>query len=354
MISKLSIFREPAEHGDPYRNLALEKNLTFCAEPEECILYLWQNHRTVVIGKNQNPWKECPAGQLMEENVRIARRLSGGGAVYHDTGNLNFTFCVRKQNYDLSRQLSVILTAVNSLGIPAVMTGRNDLVCEGKKFSGNAFYRSGDHCFHHGTIMADVDLERMFRYLSPDPEKLKAKGVDSVRSRVVNLKEYCPSLTIPLLGRKLEEACSGVYGLPAEDFLRERLDPDKIERDRAFFASSGWIWGRKLPFTHQIQRRFSWGDVSLQLQVNEGSIRDCVCYSDAMDQGYIESLAGRLKGLRYDRQEILASLEAMGDGTEEERRMTEDICAFLSEKLVSVKTPERHENFEKETGNERV
>ena len=191
---------------DPYRNLALERYLTETVPEDACVLYLWQNQNTVVIGRNQNAWKECRTGLLEQEGGVLARRLSGGGAVFHDLGNLNFTFSVTEENYDLHRQQQVILTACRLLGLRAELSGRNDLLAEGRKFSGNSFYAHNGRAFHNGTLLVDADMTKMGRYLSPSTAKITSKGVDSVRSRVVNLRELCPGLTIEKVAR-----CGGVY-----------------------------------------------------------------------------------------------------------------------------------------------
>ena len=175
-------------HGksyDPHFNLAVEKHLLDRVAPGECILYLWQNQNTVVIGRNQNAWAECRTTLLESEGGKLARRLSGGGAVFHDVGNLNFTFLVRDEDYDVDRQLSVIQAACALAGIATEKSGRNDVLAEGRKFSGNAFYHHAGHAYHHGTLMVDVDKDKLGRYLSPPKAKLEAKGVASVRSRVV-------------------------------------------------------------------------------------------------------------------------------------------------------------------------
>ncbi|MBR7010007.1 MAG: lipoate--protein ligase [Oscillospiraceae bacterium] len=349
MIERLLVCR--AGGTDPYENLALEEALLNRVGEGELILYLWQNERTVVIGKNQNPWKECRTALLAEEGGHLARRLSGGGAVFHDLGNLNFTFLMPAQDYDLPRQLTVIQRACRSLGIPAERSGRNDLLADGRKFSGNAFYKHNGKAYHHGTLMVDVDLDRVQRYLSPSKAKLAAKGVESVRSRVVNLREFVPTLTVEQLADALIAALAEVYSEGTGNReqgtgdrqqatgnetpvgavidrppIRENL-PDLSLRDQSAdwswqsvspgpvqmlnvddpdllsltekYASDAWLYGPKLPFTLSVEDRFPWGGIELQLNVNEGVIQTAKVYTDAMDETLAERLERRLIGSAF-------------------------------------------------------
>ena len=151
MIERISVI--DADGTDPYRNIALEECLLHDVRPGQCILYLWQNQRTVVLGRNQNALDECDVTALERDGGHLARRLSGGGAVYHDLGNLNFTFLVPTADYDQRAQTETILGAVRAMGVDAMRTGRNDLVVDGRKFSGHAYYHTGDKSYHHGTLM---------------------------------------------------------------------------------------------------------------------------------------------------------------------------------------------------------
>jgi len=191
---------------DPWKNLAREEFLMGDCADDEAIFYLWQNAHTVVIGRNQNAWSECRLDLLESEGGRLARRSSGGGAVYHDLGNLNYSFIVPRPLYSMERQLGVVLAALRSLGIDAEFSGRNDLLLEGRKFSGNAYQLTRHRGLHHGTLLLSVDMSKLSRYLNVDPEKLQSKGVTSVTSRVVNLAEASPALTRDALMDALERA----------------------------------------------------------------------------------------------------------------------------------------------------
>lgn len=295
---------------DPYYNLAVEQVLLESVE-DQCILYLWQNENTVVIGRNQNPWKECRTTLLSQEGGRLARRLSGGGAVFHDLGNLNFTFLMPQGDYDVDRQLSVIQEAVRTLGIPAEKSGRNDILADGRKFSGNAFYKNGKQAYHHGTLLVDVDMEGLGRYLSPSKAKLQAKGVDSVRSRVVNLKELNPAITIESLKDALASAFARIYGLPLKTMAEEDLDPQALEALTTRNRSWQWNFGHKMPFTWEREERFPWGCVHMQLEVNEGRIRQAKLYSDAMDWDWVPKAEQALTECPFDPQALQQSLSSI-------------------------------------------
>lgn len=309
MITSIALYE--SNSFDPHYNLAVEEFLLKSAK-DTCILYLWQNENTVVIGRNQNPWKECRTTLLAEEGGQLARRLSGGGAVFHDLGNLNFTFLVPEADYDLERQLHVIQEAVRSLGIPAEKSGRNDILAEGRKFSGNAFYKHNGQAYHHGTLLVDVDMQKLGRYLNPSKAKLQAKGVDSVRSRVINLKELNPELTIDGLKEALKKAFCDVYALPLQELSEENLDQDEIRELTQRNRSWEWNYGQKLPFSFECEGRFPWGGLNIQLQVENGVIQNAMIYSDSMDWEIAPELGQKLQGCRFEQAALRSALTDSG------------------------------------------
>ena len=327
MICRLGLYE--STRTDPHYNLAVEQYLLESVEEGQCILYLWQNENTVVIGRNQNPWKETRTTLLAQEGGHLARRLSGGGAVFHDLGNLNFTFLVPQADYDLPRQLSVIREAVRSLGIPAEVSGRNDILAQDRKFSGNAFYKNGKQAYHHGTILVSADMEKLSRYLTPSKAKLQAKGVDSVRSRVVNLRELNPDLTIEALKDALGDAFSRVYGCDVSRIPESQLDPERIRELTERNRSWEWNFGQKLPFTLESEERFPWGTLQAQLQVESGIIRRAKLYSDAMDWEFIPVLEQALSGCRLEPKELASRLAESGIP------IAEDICRMICNAALS-------------------
>lgn len=327
MIDKITYVE--SRQYNPYKNLAVEEYLLLHCGDTECILYLWQNQNTIVIGRNQNAWKECLVSRLQEDGGCLARRLSGGGAVYHDLGNLNFTFLVRKDNYSVERQLDVILKAVQKLGVSAEKSGRNDILVDGKKFSGNAFYEQGTYCYHHGTLMVNVNLGELSKYLTVSKEKLQSKGVDSVRSRVTNLTDYVPDLTTCGLKQALREAFEDVYGLTSNTMEISGLSQDEIAASEKYFSSWDWLYGRKMDFQYELSKRFSWGQVTLQFKVADGRVADVEVYSDALKLEAIEALPQYLKNIRYNKNSICTELKLFWSEDKQESAIMKDIIGWL-------------------------
>lgn len=288
-----------AEQTNPWLNLAVEQYLLETVMPDQVILYIWQNKNTVVIGRNQNAWRECATELLEQEGGKLARRLSGGGAVFHDLGNLNFTFVMGKALYDLNKQYTVLLDAVKSLGIPAQMTGRNDLVAQGRKFSGNAFCHRKNSSYHHGTILVDVDMGKLSRYLRVSTEKMQAKGVKSIESRVVNLSEFVSNLTIPVMIDSLKESFEHHYGKAEETQIGfAGLPKEEIQSLYEQYSSWDWLYGEAPAFDIKIQDKFDWGELQLHFELKDGLIRQAFVYSDAMDETFILALRDCFKEKR--------------------------------------------------------
>ena len=316
---KLTVYR--TDSTDPYMNLAAEEHLTFSCDEDEVILFLWQNAHTVVIGRNQNPWRECNVEKIKEDNVYLARRMSGGGAVYHDLGNLNFTFIARDGIYDITRQTDIILLACRLMGINASKTGRNDLTVGGRKFSGHAYYSSNGYNYHHGTIMMNVSDDDMPKYLSVTEAKLKSKGVESVRSRVTNLMDHIPEdrlskicgqeeepsestrteKAVRAMQKELIRAAEREYGCNAVFAELPQIPSELNEK----YASEEWRYGTRIPFSKVIEHRFEWGGVEVQMEMRGEYICSCRLYSDSLETELFGDIEALLAGCKYDKGEIL-------------------------------------------------
>lgn len=316
----------------PYQNQAVEETLLDMAHDGLVILYLWQNRNTVVIGRNQSARTECRVDLMKEEGAYLARRLSGGGAVYHDVGNLNFTFLAGKEDYDTEKQNRVILEAVQSFGIMADRTGRNDMLANGRKFSGHAYFESAGKCFHHGTIMVDVDMERLPRYLTVPADKMKAKGVRSVKSRVTNLAALNSAVTVDKMRDAMIRSFQLVYGMEAKKLSRSDLPALEIAKRTAQFADPAWLERKAFPYSFEWKNRFPWGGVRICLDVKENRIVSCGIDSDAMDVSFLPAWQDALCGRTFCKEEVLLALPETG-GEEDELRtaMKADLAAWMSE-----------------------
>lgn len=270
---------------NPYINIAVENHLLSLPSDGEVTMYLWQNHRTVVIGQNQNPYAECNVAQLEHDGGYLMRRRTGGGAVFHDLGNLNFSFVVPYEAYDTTRQFSVLRHAVETYGLDTAVSGRNDVLCQGRKFSGNAFAKGKYQRLHHGTILIRTDVADLQRYLKVKPAKLQKHGVASVQSRVVNLSELVPEITAQNIVPRLIAAFEQEYGTPLQtiDFDTVSAHPE-VQELYSQFASDEWKYGRWQQFEAQQSAQFDWGAVEVAVQVDEaaGIIRSVDIASDSL------------------------------------------------------------------------
>ncbi|MEL7696278.1 MULTISPECIES: lipoate--protein ligase A [Pantoea] len=309
-----------SESNDPWFNLAVEECIFRQMPATQRVLFLWRNAETVVIGRAQNPWKECNTRRMAEDGIRLARRSSGGGAVFHDHGNCCFTFMAGKPDYDKSVSTAIILRALAKLGLPAEASGRNDLVvstADGlRKISGSAYRETPDRGFHHGTILINADLSRLADYLNPDVKKLQAKGITSVRARVANLAELSPGISYEAICAAVTEAYFEHFNAHCEpEYISPAALPDLPGFEQQFARQSSWEWnfGQAPDFSHLLDQRFSWGGVEIHFDVERGVISRCQIFSDSLNPTPLETLAQRLQGIAYRPEaldEVLIQLSA--------------------------------------------
>jgi lipoate-protein ligase A len=323
-----------SQSSNPWFNLALEEHLFSTIHEDEVIMYLWQNHDTVVIGNNQNPWKECDLNTIEADGVKVARRLSGGGAVYHDIGNLNFTFIAGNALYDQERQLNVILEAVNSFGFSAAFSGRNDLLIDGKKFSGNAYFYGDSASFHHGTLLVCADLMRLSKYLTPSNHKIISKGIDSVSSRVMNLNAGKQEITISDLKERLITSFQSEYGECAfsKSFFQDSETMQELDGLYEKYSSWQWIFGESPSFEVHFEKGYSWGEIWIGLALVDGCIHEIKIFTDTLILTFVQKMKEALQGISYDFPSIEKALLSVAS-TNEEKPLFEDILLLFKERI---------------------
>lgn len=301
---------------DPWFNLATEDWIFRDMDPEYQILFLWRNDQTVVIGRFQNPWTECNTQLMEKDNIKLARRQSGGGAVFHDLGNTNFTFMSSKASFDKNRNNQIILRALKRFNIEAVPSGRNDInvmLADGeRKISGSAFKETKDRSFHHGTLLINADMTKLANYLLPHPKKLQSKGITSVRSRVINLKELNSNIDHQSLSNAIIEEFFNEYQNKVEvQFLKyeDLIKETKLNEHYARLSDWNWRFGEAPSFNHQMSEYFSWGLVEVYLEVEKAMIKEAKIYSDSLHPELIELIMASLKNVAYNKSAIEQAVE---------------------------------------------
>ena len=273
-----------------YRNLAYEKCLVEAANLNRCgVLYLWRNESAIIVGRNQDIYAECDLDYVGKYAIRPARRNSGGGAVYHDLGNINYTIILPKEKYDTIQAMKVIVNALSDIGIEAYLSGRNDVCVGKKKVSGNAFYSDGTVGICHGTLLLDTNLEIMNRVLTPNDEKLSKNGIKSVRARVLNLKESYPWLNCEIVFKAITKSFYNEYR------MKEALDAldiseENFRRYTDVYSSKAWIYDFPNNDVLKKSRQFEWGQLTIMLDCKEGKNMKCKLYTDSLEVYLIERI----------------------------------------------------------------
>lgn len=311
----------PNENHDPRVNLAIETFLLQEMPLEEPILLFYINEPSIIIGRNQNTIEEINREYVEEHGIHVVRRLSGGGAVYHDFGNLNFSFIMPDDGdsfRDFAKVTKPIIQALHGLGISgAELKGRNDLVIDGLKFSGNAMYATNGRMFAHGTIMFDSDIDEVVNALKVKKEKIESKGIKSIRSRVTNIKPFLPEEKQGMITEEFrEDILLKIFGVSSvEDVKTYELtekDWEKINQiSEQYYRNWDWNYGKSPDFNFSRQKRFSIGSIEVHLNVSEGIIEDVKIFGDFFGLGDIKDVEQVLTGIKYDKATLQEAVETI-------------------------------------------
>lgn len=300
---------------DPYINLAIEEYVLNNFGEKDTYLLFYINKPSIIIGRNQNSIEEINTKYVDENNIKVVRRLSGGGAVYHDEGNLNFSFITKDDGesfHNFQKFTQPVVEALHDLGVPAELSGRNDLLAEGRKISGNAQFTTKGRMFSHGTLMFNSEIENVVAALNVSAEKIKSKGIKSIRSRVANIVEFLDEdMTMEEFKSHLLRHLFNVddlndvpkYKLTDEDWK----EIHKISKVR--YQNWDWNFGKSPKFDIQKSHKFPAGLVDVRMDVSKGQIKSCKIYGDFFGVGDITVIEEALIDIRYQKEEIEKALE---------------------------------------------
>lgn len=317
---------------DPYYNLALEQVVFDGPGQHETCCMLWQNDNTIVVGKHQNTLQEVNMAYVREHNVRVARRLSGGGAVYHDMGNVNFTFIAPHEGaeMDFSSFCRPVAAALAELGVTAEISGRNDMTIDGRKFSGNSQYVKHGRVMHHGTILYDSDLSIVGQALRVPEDKITSKGLQSVRSRVTNVRPYVKEdFPTQVFLERLREALWEMYPMKQLELTEEQKA--QVEHLRATLYST-WDWNFGASPACQIvkkRRVEGCGQLEVHMDVEQGALKTLHFYGDYFSMEEPEKLAERLLGCALEENALMERLNGVEPGRYFKGMDRDSLCRLL-------------------------
>lgn len=296
---------------DPTLNLAMEEYVLKQLPKDDSYFLFYVNEPSIIIGKNQNTFAEINQSYVDDNHIQVVRRISGGGAVYHDLGNLNFSFVTKADDdsfHNFKKFTMPIVEALNALGVEAEMSGRNDLQVGERKISGNAMFQSGDRMFSHGTLMLNSDIEEVVKSLSVNEKKLITKGIKSIRSRVANIQEFLDAPMDMETFKKtlLRSIFKGddveTYELTDEDWKNiEALSEEK-------YRNFDWNYGKNPKYNYEVKQKFPGGMLELKIDVRNGVMQDVKIYGDFFGVGEIADIEKRLKGLPHQKLKVAETL----------------------------------------------
>lgn len=298
---------------DPRINLAIEEYALKHLDIDESYLLFYINQPSIIIGKNQNTIEEINSDYVEENDIIVVRRLSGGGAVYHDLGNLNYSFITKDDGesfHNYKKFTEPVVEALKELGVNAELSGRNDLVVGERKISGNAQFATKGRMFSHGTLMLSSEIENVVSALKVKEDKIKSKGIKSIRSRVANISEFLSEpLTMEEFRQKLlEHIFGGMENVQEYQWTDE--DWKKImEISEERYQQWDWNYGKSPKFNIQHSHRFPVGQIDVRLEVAKGKIEECKIFGDFFGVGDVEEIQKRLVGVRFSKSELENALK---------------------------------------------
>ena len=303
----------PNSSTDCYFNLALEEYVFSSLDPSQSYLLLWRNDNTIVVGKHQNTAQEINEAYVKENGIHVVRRMSGGGAVYHDLGNLNFTFItdqVPGMEFDFQAFTQPVIQALAAMGVTAEFNGRNDITIDGKKCSGSAQYLRDGRVLHHGTLLFDSDLGVVANALKVRESKLRSHAVKSVRARVTNIAPYLPA---PMSIQDFQEAL--LQQLFSQGTSTYHLTPEELEAISALreekYHTWDWNYGASPPYTMEREAHFPGGLVTVQLAITSGILRSVRFFGDFFGAEHLEPLEQGLIGTPLRETDLRAAFKRL-------------------------------------------
>lgn len=309
------IFIDNKGINDPQINLAIEEFILTNMDVEnEPHFMFYVNEPSIIIGRNQNTAEEINTEYVDANGIKVVRRLSGGGAVYHDLNNLNYSFITKDDGEsfrNFKKFTDPIVEALGKMGVQAQLSGRNDIEVEGKKVSGNAQFSTKGRMYSHGTLMFKTDVEAVASSLRVKKDKIESKGIKSVRSRVGNISDYIDGdLSFEDFKQAILRSIFGEQDI--KQYELTEADWEKIhEISKARYGNWDWNYGKSPKFNMQQTHRFPVGGIDVRLQVNKGVIEDIHIYGDFFGVGDVADIEAKLKGVQYERASIEQAIEGI-------------------------------------------